>query len=66
MLISDAFYENPPRPHKGCSNRFLTHHEMEHLIQKQSLTILKDWKREGITTLSNGPYTSRVLLCMFK
>jgi ubiquinone/menaquinone biosynthesis C-methylase UbiE len=65
IILSDAFYELPPNPHQGCTNRFLTNKEMEQLITNQNLTVLKDWRRIGIKTRSNGPYISRIIQCSF-
>lgn len=63
IIISDAFYEYPPGLHHGCTNRFLTNQEMEQLINQQNLLVLKDWRRIGIKTNSNGLYVSRVIQC---
>ena len=65
IIISDAFYEFPPGLHHGCTNRFLTNWEMEQLITHQNLLVLKDWRRIGIKTKSNGLYVSRIIQCSF-
>lgn len=66
IIISDAFYEFAPNPHSGCTNRFLTHDELEHIMTQHDLVILKEWRRTGIKTKSNGPYVSRIIQCSFK
>lgn len=65
VIISDAFYNTPPKPHQACNNRFLTTKEIEQIITQQNLRVLKDWKRTGIKTNSNGPYVSRIIQCDF-
>jgi ubiquinone/menaquinone biosynthesis C-methylase UbiE len=66
LIISDAFYEDPPNPHQGCSRRFLTHLELKQIIEKQDLLILKEWQRLGVTSRSNGEYASKIFQCSFK
>jgi len=65
IIISDAFYKTPPKPHDGCDNRFLTINEFEQIMTEQNLHLLKDWRRTGIKTNSNGPYISRIVQCSF-
>jgi ubiquinone/menaquinone biosynthesis C-methylase UbiE len=65
VIISDAFYKTPPKPHQGCQNRFLTIREMEQIIVQQNLRVIKDWQRTGIQSTSNGPYLSRIIQCSF-
>ena len=65
IIISDAIYPSKPKPHHGCENAFLTHEEFDQLLERHQLIVNKEWRRIGIRTNSNGPYSSCYVECSF-